>query len=122
MGDGSQYLALARLRQLQSAAASHQRLLPLAAAPTVKLDRPAVAPVPRVRVDYQPQASTRGTTTPVVLPRPVVSLHETRSTAASPHGAGLSRKLDQSLNQYLSQADLSTTAASVSKLPVASAS
>ncbi len=68
----------------------------------VKVNLTSSAAIGNLRVDYRDQVSSTGTTTPVVTPKTVVSLSQSRAAAA--RGTSISRKLDRSLNHYLGAA------------------
>ncbi len=68
----------------------------------VKVNLTSSAAIGNLRVDYRDQVSSTGSTTPVVTPKTVVSLSQSRAAAA--RGTSISRKLDRSLNNYLGAA------------------
>jgi hypothetical protein len=69
---------------------------------SVKVNLTSNAAIGKLRVDYRDQVSSTGTTTSVATPKTVVSLSQSRAAAA--RGTSISRKLDRSLNNYLSAA------------------
>ncbi len=69
---------------------------------SVKVNLASRTAARELRVNYSAQVSSTGTTTPVATPKTVVSL--SRSEAAAARGTSISRKLDRSLNHYLSAA------------------
>ena len=73
---------------------------PLAA--SVKVNLASRTAARQLRVNYSDQVSSTGTTTTVATPKTVVSLSQ--SGAAAARGTSISRKLDRSLNHYLSAA------------------
>jgi hypothetical protein len=68
----------------------------------VKVNLTSNAAIGNLRVDYRDQVSSTGSTTPVVTPKTVVSLSQSRAAAA--RGTSVPRKLDRSLNNYLGAA------------------
>ena len=99
---GTTYPGLRRLERTDSGAATlGNTTQPLAA--SVKVNLTSRAAIRELRVNYRDQVSSTGTTTPVVTPKPVVSLSQSRAAAAR-RGTSISRKLDRSLNNYLGAA------------------
>jgi hypothetical protein len=98
---GTVYPHLRRLERTDPGAATlGSTAQPLPA--SVKVNLTSRAAIRELRVDYRDQVSSTGTTTPVVTPKTVVSLSQSRAAAA--RGTSISRKLDRSLNNYLGAA------------------
>ena len=113
MDKGSIYPALGRVTSGQSAAVTPSSTTEAAPA-TVKVNLASRTAASRLRVSYRSRVNASGTTRPVAMPRTVVSLKSTTPSGAAvqTRAATVSRKLGQSLNQLLSQANLKTTTAS----------
>ena len=71
MDKGTAYPALGRVTEAQAATAGNAAS---AVAPTVKVHMGSKQAARAMRVNYKAQLSASGTTTPVAMPRPVVSL------------------------------------------------
>ena len=98
---GTIYPGLRRLERTDPGAVTlGNTTQPLSA--SVKVNLTSNAAIGNLRVNYRDQVSSTGTTTPVALPRTVVSLSQSRAAAA--RGTSVSRKLDRSLNNYLGAA------------------
>jgi hypothetical protein len=101
MDKGTTYPGLRRLEKTDPGAVTlGNTTQPIPASVQVKLTSEATAR--QLRVNYRAQVSSTGTTTPVATPKTVVSLR--RSEAAAARESSISRKLDRSLNNYLSAA------------------
>src|SRR5208337_1962964 len=101
MDKGSVYPGLRRLENTQPGAVTvGNTTQPLPA--SVKVNLASRTAARELRVNYSAQVSSTGTTTPVATPKTVVSL--SRSEAAAARETSISRKLDRSLNNYLSAA------------------
>ncbi len=114
MDKGTAYPALRRLEATQPAARSRPDNTTEAAPATVKVNLASRTAASGLRVSYRPQVNASGTTRPVAMPRTVVSLKSSTPSGAAvqTRAATVSRKLGQSLNQFLGQANLKTTTAS----------
>jgi len=98
---GTAYPGLRRLENTQPGAVTlGNTTQPLPA--SVKVNLASRTAARELRVNYSAQVSSTGTTTPVATPKTVVSL--SRSEAAAARETSISRKLDRSLNNYLSAA------------------
>jgi len=101
MDKGTAYPGLRRLEKTQPGSVTlGNTTQPLPAA--VKVDLASRTTARKLRVNYSAQVSSTGTTTPVATPKTVVSLKRTEAAAA--RETSISRKLDRSLNNYLSAA------------------
>ncbi len=98
---GTTYPGLRRIeRTLPGAVTLGNTTQPLPA--VVKVDLASRTAAREMRVSYRAQVSSTGTTTPVAAPQTVVSLRQ--SEAAAARETSISRKLNRSLNNYLSAA------------------
>jgi hypothetical protein len=101
MDKGTAYPALRRLENTQPGAVTLGNTTQSLPA-SVQLNLASRTTARELRVNYSAQVSSTGTTTPVATPKTVVSLR--RSEAAAARETSISRKLDRSLNNYLSAA------------------
>jgi len=121
MDKGTAYPGLRRVNATQPAAVTLDNTTQAIPA-SVKVNLASRAAAREMRVNYRAQVSTTGTTTPVSMPRTVVSLGQSAGTAGSQAQAvSIPRKVGFSLNNYLSQADLYGPTVSKPKTTVASA-
>jgi hypothetical protein len=111
MDKGTVYPGLARLDATQPAAvqaSNTTRPLPArveaattATPSTVAVGLKSAAAAKSVRVNYRAQVTGTGTTTPVAMPRPTISIKQAAGTARA---IGIPAKLRHTLNDYLAQA------------------
>jgi hypothetical protein len=102
MDKGSAYPSLRRLEATRPAAVTPSNTMKSLPA-TVHLKVESRTSASGIRVNYRPQVSTSGTSTPVAMPRKVVSLKSSAHSGAVVHQkeAAISHKLSHSLNQFL---------------------
>ena len=121
MDKGSAYPALGRIDRTAPAAVTlgnSSQEMPR----SIKVNMASRAAARGLNVSYQPQVTARGTTTPVAMPRPVVSLSASNSSAVNPStGTTLPSNLTHSLNDYLSQDSFYGPPTTSTKSSVASA-
>jgi hypothetical protein len=121
MDKGTAYPGLRRVNATQPAAVTLDNTTQAIPA-SVKVNLTSRAAARELRVNYRASVSSAGTTTPVSMPRTVVSLGQSAGTTASQaQAASIPRKVGFSLNNYLSQTDLYGPTASTPKTTVASA-
>jgi hypothetical protein len=107
MDKGTVYPALRRLNATQPDALTLNNTS--VAIPAVQRQSTTAAAATAMKVNYRAQVSSSGTTTPVAMPRQVVSLNRSaRPTAArrSAQSTSLPARLSNTLNDYLSQVEL----------------